>query len=478
MEGIGYALLNSWHIIYYIPPESRLLIMQAQKHEKCEGIKMRKATVDTILQPEWIVPIEPHNTVLENHSIVIDQGRIVALLPRVEAENLYEANTHLRLADHIVMPGLMNSHAHSPMVLFRGMADDLGLMDWLNNHIWPAETQWMNEEFMRDGTELAILEMLRSGTTCFNENYFFGEVTAETAVIAGIRAVVGAEVINLPTQYAGTMDEYLTKMEIFCQQWRGHPLIKPTIHPQGPYTVSDDDFLQVKAFADEQELIIHTHLHETLDEINGSIQQYHKRPVQRLYDLGLFSERLVCVHMCHVNEEDLAILQATRPQIVHSPESNLKLASGFCPVKKIMTAGINVALGTDGAASNNDLDMFGEMRTAAILAKAVAQDSTALNAAEALQMATLNGARAFGLEREIGSIQPGKSADLIAIDLSAVNTQPIYHPISQLVYAVNSRQVSDVWVAGQRLLKNGEFTTLDAEAILAKARKWRKKIRG
>lgn len=436
-----------------------------------------KTQVDTILFPTWIIPIEPSHQILENHALVIDKGHIITLLPVDLVREKYVSDNSLHLTDQVVMPGLINSHTHAPMTLFRGMADDLPLMDWLNNYIWPAEQRWMNEEFMRDGTELALLEMIRSGTTCFNENYFYCNVTAEVAVNAHIRSVIGTEVINLPTQYAGTMDEYLTKMEIFCREWRNHPLIKPTIHPQGPYTVDDDTFLKVKEFADEHQLITHIHLHETLDEINMSLQQYQKRPIRRLYDLGLFSPRLVCVHMCQINEEDMAILKETHPSVVHCPEANLKLASGFSPVQQMITAGINVALGTDGPASNNDLDMFGEMRTAALLAKGVTQDPTALNAFETLKMATLNGAKAFGLDQETGSLIAGKSADVIAVDLSAINTQPIYNPVSQLVYATNSRQVSHVWVAGKCLFKNGEFTTLDKETILAKAKKWKHKIR-
>jgi 5-methylthioadenosine/S-adenosylhomocysteine deaminase len=435
-----------------------------------------KTTVDTILYPSWVLPIEPHNQLLEDHAIVIHQGRIVALLPALQAREAYVAQTAVDLSGQLVMPGLVNSHAHSAMTLFRGMADDLALMDWLNNHIWPAERRWMDEEFMRDGTELALLEMIRSGTTCFNENFFFSEVTAQVVEKAQARAVVGTLIINFPTNYAQTTADYLTKMADFCQQWHGHPLIKPTLHAHAPYTVDDETFLKIKAFGDQHQLITHVHLHESMDEINTSLQQYQKRPIQRLYDLGLFSRRLVCIHMCHLNAEDMVILQETQPSVVHCPESNLKLASGFSPVQQLLQAGINVALGTDGAASNNDLDMFGEMRTAAILAKAVAKDCTALNATQALQMATINGAKAFGLDDEIGSIVPGKSADLIAVDLSAANTQPIYNPMSHLVYAVNSRQVTNVWVAGKYLLKNGEFTTLDAKAILAKAKVWKNRI--
>ncbi len=435
-----------------------------------------KTSIDTLLNPRWLIPIIPQNTVLEGHSVAIDKGRIVAILPSAQALAAYHPQTTINLPEHAVMPGLINAHAHSPMTLFRGIADDLQLMDWLNHHIWPLEKRWMDEDFMRDGTELAFLEMIRGGTTCFNENFFFCDVTAEVTLAAGLRAMIGTEVINFPSRYAATMPEYLAKMKVFCLKWQNHGLIKPSIHPQGPYTVDDDSFLAVKEFADQHQLMVHLHLHETAAEIAQSLQQYQKRPLRRLYDLGLVSERLQCIHMTQIAEEDWEILRATQPQIVHCPESNLKLASGFCPVPALLKAGIHVGLGTDGAASNNDLDMFGEMRTASLLAKGITRDSTALDASTTLELATMGGAYALGWNDTIGSLEVGKSADMIAVDLSHPNTQPVYHPVSQIAYAVNSRQVTDVWVAGRQLLSKGEFTTLDEDVILTKAKQWREKI--
>lgn len=437
---------------------------------------MSKTAIDTIICPKWLLPMESGGGIFEHYALLIHQGNILALLPVSEALEGYTADTILHLTDHVLMPGLINSHAHNPMTLFRGMADDLALMDWLNHHIWPSEQRWLGEDFIRDGTELAMLEMLRSGTTCFNENYFFSEVSAQTAAAAGMRAVIGSVVINLPTGYADSLENYLIKMKDFSERWKNHELITPSIHPHSPYMVDDKTFLYLASWAQEKNWVIHTHLHETQEEIDMSLKHYGKRPIRRLYDLGVLSKRLIAVHMCHINEEDLTLLAETGVNIVHCPESNLKLASGFSPVSKFLAQGLNVALGTDGAASNNDLDMFGEMRTAAILAKAVAQDPTALNANQALEMATRNAAKAFGLEQKIGTLAPGKSADIIAIDLSESNTQPVYHPASHLVYAVNSRQVTDVWVNGKRLLKNRELTTLDEAEILKKANLWRNKI--
>lgn len=433
-------------------------------------------TIDTLLYPRWIIPIEPHNTYLDHHAIALDQGRIKAILPQAEAAERFAAKETARLENHAVLPGLINAHTHHPMVLFRGVADDLMLMDWLQNHIWPAEKKWLDADFCYDGTQLALLEMLRSGTTCFNDHYLFSDSIGKAISAAGMRGVIGGFVIDFPTNYAQSADEYLAKANDLCHNWRNHPLIKVSIAPHAPYSVSDETFIKVKAFAEKHSVRIHLHLHETTDEINQSLKQYQKRPLRRMYELGLVSAQLECVHMTQIDAEDIKILQQTKAHIVHCPCSNLKLASGITPVKQLLDAGINVAIGTDGAASNNDLDMFNELHFAAMLAKVAAKDPTAFNAAEALRTATLGGARALGLEQEVGSLEAGKAADIIAVDLSAINTQPVYNPISQLVYAVNSSQVTDVWVAGKRLLKEKQFTAMDEIEILKKAREWRNKI--
>lgn len=434
--------------------------------------------IDTLLFPRWIVPIKPSNTYLENQAIAIDKGRILEILPHQEARQRYQAKNNLQFKTHVIMPGLVNAHTHSPMVLFRGMADDLALMDWLQNHIWPAEGKWLSDEFVYDGTLFAILEMLRCGTTCFNDMYFFSESVGRAIDETGMRASISGTVIDFPTAYAKTPNEYFAKAEKLAQTWKNHPLISVTIAPHAPYTVSDESFLKVKQFAEKYGTRIYLHLHETADEVNQGVTQFQKRPIKRMQDLGILSAQTECVHMTQITAEDLQIIQKTGAHVIHCPSSNLKLASGFAPVKQFMDANINVALGTDGAASNNDLDMFNEIHLAAILAKAVAKDPTAVNAAEILRIATLNGAEAMGLEKEIGSIEAGKAADIIAVDMSSINTQPMYNLISNLAYAVNSRQVTDVWVAGKQLLKNGKFIFLDEATILAKAQAWKEKILG
>lgn len=433
--------------------------------------------VDTLLHARWIIPVEPDNTVYEYHSLVIKDDRIHALLPTQEAHSRYRAEINLELPEHALIPGLVNAHTHAAMTLFRGLADDLPLMDWLNNHIWPAEGTWVNPEFARDGTQLAMAEMLKGGVTCFNDMYFFPDETAQAAADAGMRAMVGMILIDFPTAWANDAEEYLRKGLELHDRFRNHPLIATAFAPHAPYTVSNGPLERVRVLAEELDVPIHMHVHETAAEIQQGLEQHGNRPLQRLDRLGLVSPHLAGVHMTQVNDAEIAAYARSGAHVVHCPESNLKLASGFCPVQKLVQAGINVAIGTDGAASNNDLDMFAEMRTAALLAKAVAQDASALPAAQALRMATLNGARALGLEEETGSLLPGKAADITAVNLGAIQTQPLYHPISQLVYATGRHQVSDVWVAGQHLVKEAALTTLDEQDILAKAQTWQRKIR-
>jgi len=431
--------------------------------------------VDTLIHARWIIPVEPEG-VLEHHCLAIHAGRIVDLLPGDQAGQRYQAAQTVHLNDHALIPGLVNAHTHAAMSLLRGLADDLPLMEWLNKHIWPAESAWVSAEFVQDGTQLAIAEMLRSGTTCFNDMYFFPDVTAKVASQCGMRASVGLIFIDFPSAWAGSPDEYLDKGLAVHDAYHDHPLIKTTFAPHAPYSVSDAPLRKIVTLAEELDIPINMHVHETADEIAHSLEHYQVRPLQRLQDLGLLSPRLLAVHMTQLTDTEITEFAATGGHVLHCPESNLKLASGFCPVDKLIKAGINVALGTDGAASNNDLDMFGEMRSAALLAKAVSGDATSVPAATALRMATLNGARALDLDTEIGSLRPGKSADITAVYLGGIETQPVYDPISQLVYAAGRDHVTDVWVAGQRLLNNRALTTLDETEILRKTQQWRDRI--
>ncbi len=432
--------------------------------------------VDLLLHARWIIPVVPENQVLEHHSIAIRDGRIHGLLPTEEAVAAYQADTVKPLPGHALLPGLINSHTHASMSLLRGLADDLPLMTWLNEHIWPAEGRWISEEFIQDGTQLAIAEMLLGGTTCFNDMYFYPDVTGRAADAAGIRAVLGLIAIDFPSAWAANGDEYLHKGLQVHDQFRNHPLIHTAFAPHAPYSVADPVLQRIRVLADELEIPVHMHLHETQDEILQSLQHHESRPMARLQRLGLLSPSLLAIHMTHLEDEEIETFADSGGHVVHCPESNLKLASGFCPVHRLMQAGVNVALGTDGAASNNDLDMFSEMRTAALLAKGVAGNASALPAAKALSMATINGARALGLEQETGSLEIGKSADLIAVDLQRVPSQPLYHPISQLVYACGREQVRHVWVAGRALVSEGNLTTLDGERLLNRATYWQRRI--
>jgi 5-methylthioadenosine/S-adenosylhomocysteine deaminase len=433
-------------------------------------------TVDLCIEARWVVPVEPHGVVLEDHTVVVDKDRIVALLPTVEARAAYAPRERSELGDHVLIPGLINTHTHNPMTLLRGLADDLPLMVWLQQHIWPAEAKVIGPEFVRDGVELAVAEMLRGGTTCANENYFFPDAIGATYRRMGFRATVGLPIIEFPTAWAKSQDDYFERAGEVHDSFRGDALISTAFAPHAPYTVSDASFERIRVLSDQLDIPVHLHTHETAHEVEDEKKKSGLRPFQRLQKLGIVNDRLIAVHFTQITEGEIAACAEAGVSVVHCPESNLKLASGFCPVEKLRLAGVNVAIGTDGCASNNDLDMFGEMRTAAMLAKAVADDASAFDAAYTLRAATLNAAKAIGLDGQIGSIEPGKQADLTAVRLSDLETQPMYHVASQLIYATGRHQVSDVWIAGQRKLRQRELVDVDIEGILAKTRAWRERI--
>jgi 5-methylthioadenosine/S-adenosylhomocysteine deaminase len=432
--------------------------------------------VDTLIKSRWVAPVAPAGGVLEHHAVAIRQGRIVDLLPAAEALARYEAPEIIERPGHLLIPGLVNAHTHAAMTLLRGLADDLPLMDWLQGHIWPAEQRWVSAEFVEHGTELAMAEMLLGGTTTFSDMYFFPEVVARVAARAGMRACVGMILIKFPTVWASDSAEYLRKGLALRDEYKGHPLISTAFAPHAPYTVDDEYLLKIRRLADELEIPVQTHLHETADEVLGSVVDCGARPLARLDRLGLVSPLLLAVHMTQLEDAEIERLAAAGASVVHCPESNLKLASGFCPVAKLLAAGVNVCLGTDGAASNNDLDMLGEMRTAALLAKGVAGRADAVTASQVLAMATLNGARALGLAEEIGSIEAGKAADLCAVDLARPATWPVYDPVAQLVYAASRAQVRDVWVAGRRMVAEGRLARMDDALIISRAGAWRDRI--
>ncbi len=431
---------------------------------------------DLLVEAGGVVPVEPHGVVLDDHAVAVRGGVIIAVLPREQARARFDAAEVVSRPGAVLMPGLVNAHCHNPMTLLRGIADDLSLMTWLQQHIWPVEGQVIGPEFVADGIELAVAEMLRGGTTACAENYFFPDVQASSYSRLGFRALVGLPVIDFPTAWARTQDEYFDKALEVHDNWRRDPFVTLCFVPHAPYTVDDAGFERVRMLADQLDLPVHCHIHETAHENHEALKAHGMRQLARLDRLGLVNDRLMAVHMTDLTDAEIALCATRGVSVVHCPESNLKLASGFCPVAKLQAAGVNLAIGTDGCASNNDLDMFGEMRTAALLAKGVSGDASALDAASALRAATLGSARAMGLGDRIGSIVPGKQADLVLVDMEPLETQPLFHAISQLVYATGRHQVSDVWLAGRRRVADGALLDVDVDALRAKARRWRERI--
>ncbi|KGE05337.1 TRZ/ATZ family hydrolase [Pseudohaliea rubra] len=430
---------------------------------------------DLLIHPRWIVPVVPEGQVLEQHSLAIRDGVIIAIVPRAEAAGI-EAAEQLELPCHALLPGLVNAHGHAAMALLRGYADDLPLMPWLQEHIWPAEGAWVSDAFVRDGVRLAALEMLESGTTTCSDMYFFPEVAAREYLATGLRAQLAFPIFDFPTAWGSGPDDYLAKGLALRDELRHEDRITVVFGPHAPYTVGEDTLARIATLAAELDVPVHIHLHETTAEVLQAVEATGERPVDTLQRIGLLGPRTQCVHMTDAGRQDIELLAATGAHVVHCPQSNMKLASGACPVTRLLDAGVNVALGTDGAASNNDLNLFNEMHSAALLAKLSTGDASALPAARVLTMATLGGARALGLEQRIGSVEPGKQADLIAVDLSGPAQQPVYNPLSTLVYACTGGEVSHSWVAGRAVLANGRPLQLDRRAVLSRAEDWRARI--
>ena len=410
-----------------------------------------------LIRARWVVPVEPAGSVLEHHAVAVSGERIDALLPAAEIDSRYPGAEVVDLAEHVLIPGLVNAHTHAAMSLMRGLADDRALVSWLSEHIWPAEARHVSAQFVKDGTLLACAEMLRGGITCFNDMYFFPEAALEAAQEAGMRAALGMIVIEFPSAYASDPDDYLQKGLALRDHWREHPLVSFCLAPHAPYTVSDATFRNLATVLGELDVPLHIHLHETEEEISRSLAEHGVRPLERLHRLGLLGPGLIAVHGVHLAPEEIEVLARHGSSVVHCPSSNLKLASGFAPIAQLLAAGVNVAFGTDGAASNNRLDLMQEMRLAALLAKAVARDAQAMPAHLALRCATLGGAIALGLDRRIGSIVPGKLADLVAVRLHGPELTPCFDPVSHLVYAAGREHVSDVWVAGKQQVQAREL---------------------
>lgn len=432
---------------------------------------------DTLILADWCIPVEPANLVLPGHAVVVIDGRIVDVLPGEDACRNYQPGVLVERPGHALIPGLVNAHTHAAMTLFRGLSDDMPLEKWLREGIWPAEHRWVSAEMVRDGTRLAVAEMLLAGITCFSDQYYFPEIVAETAVDMHMRAMIGTPVIEFATAWAADAGEYLSKgADLVHDRYAEHPLISSCFAPHSVDTVSDQSFTDLRILADQLDARIQIHLHESAHEVRTALETTGKTPVQRLTDLGLVNSSLMAVHAVHVTNNEISHFAEAGVSVTHCPRSNLKLADGIAPIAAMHRAGINVALGTDGAASNNTLDLLGEMRIAALLAKAAAVDATAIPASTALRMATLNGAISLGLEESIGSIENGKWADLCCIDLQQLHSQPVYDPLSQVVYTAHSGQVSDVWVAGRHLVDEHALTNLDVAELRRRTTEWRQRI--
>jgi len=433
--------------------------------------------VEIIIQPKWIITVDSKNRVLENHSIIIDRGKILDIIPNELLKSEYSAiKTHF-MDNHAILPGFVNAHTHNSMSLLRGFADDLSLMTWLQDYIWPAEKLYVSPEFVCDGMRLSLAEMIRGGTTCINDMYFYAAEAAEVMHKAGIRGRIADTILNIAMPWSPTVQSCFDKTIALAQKVKAYPLVEASIAPHAPYTTDDDVLREVLRISKHYALPIHMHVHETKDEVDQYLATHQTWPLARLQELGLCSAKLQAVHMTQVSQTDIEILKSTGTHVIHCPESNMKLASGICPVQTLLDAGINVALGTDGPASNNDLDMIGEMHSTAMLGKIHEHNPEANTAHTILRMATIHGAKALGFEHITGSLEIGKAADVIAIDLNRLETSPTYNPVAQIVYAASRDQVTDVWVAGKQLLKNRELTTLNEAEILENAKVWAGKLR-
>jgi len=427
--------------------------------------------VDTLIHPGWIIPVVPEGDVLTGFSIALLDNKIAAILPTDEAAYI-NADKVYTLPDHALLPGLVNSHGHTAMSLLRGYADDLPLTPWLEQHIWPAEAAHVSESFVHDGVELAIAEMIRSGTTCFSDMYLFPNVTAEVCQQLGMRCQIAFPVIDIATAWARNGDEYISKGLSLRDDLKHSELISVVFGPHAPYSVSEGYLSEVATLSAELDIGVHIHLHESRGEVLQAVELNGERPLDTMHRLGLLGPKTQCVHMTDLGDQDVALLAATGAHVIHCPASNMKLAAGACPVSKLLANGINVALGTDGAASNNSLNLFSEIRSAALLAKLQSRDASALPARQALSMATINGARALGLDDQIGSLEVDKLADLIAVDMSNPETLPLYNPLSQLVYACNGSQVTHSWINGNLVLENTELSNIDITSVSQRVRKW------
>ena len=431
--------------------------------------------VDSIINAGWLIPILPHKKILTGHSVAITDGKISHILPKEKAK-YFVSKEVFDLPNHALLPGLVNCHGHAAMSLLRGLADDMPLMPWLQNIIWPVEKKYVSEEFVRDGTELAIAEMLLSGTTTFSDMYFFPETVAEVAIASGIRCQISFPILDFPSNWAESAEEYLSKGLAIRDRFNHINLISTIFGPHSTYTLKDNNLSTISTLASELDVGIQIHLHETNQEVLEGLAERGERPIETLFKLGLLGPKTQCVHMTDLNNKDIELLSRTGAQVIHCPESNMKLASGICPTSKLLNAGVNVGIGTDGPASNNDLNLFGELKSATLLAKINSMDPTALTASEALTLGTLGGAKALGMDKNIGTIEVGKLADLIAVDLHQIEMQPIHDVFSQLIYVNNGSHVTHSWIQGEQIMHERELLKIDQDNLRRRILKWQNKL--
>lgn len=440
-----------------------------------------------LLCPEWIATVAPgadrdgQSGVLTGHAVAVTaDGRIGEILPLEQAAARFPNVARIDRPGHLLTPGFINLHAHCAMTLLRGYADDLGLESWLNDRIWPAEGRCVSDRFVHDGALLGMHEMLLGGTTLVNDMYFFPEATARAAQALGMRASLGIMMVDFPSPYGTGPDDYLRKGAKLRDELRDDPLISFTVSPHAPYTVSDESFTKVRALSEELQLPIHLHIHETAFEVEDALAKHGERPISRLDRLGLLGPHLIAVHAVHINEQEIELFARHKVSVAHCPHSNLKLGSGVAPISDLLDSNVNFGIGTDGSASNNQLDLLQETRTAALIAKGSTRNAAAFSSHQALHAMTLGGATALGREHELGSIEAGKQADLVMIALDAPRLQPVYDPISQLIYAARGSDVTDVFVAGKHVVHRQQMVESSRSAavssVVARIPVWQNEI--
>ncbi|HIJ59162.1 MAG TPA: amidohydrolase family protein [Nitrospirae bacterium] len=427
---------------------------------------------DIIICGDYVVTMNEKMDLITKGAIAIKDGRIIDIGQENSIRKNYLSKTLIDGKDKALLPGLINTHTHAAMVYYRGLADDLPLKEWWEQHMFPAETKTLSHEFILDALELACLEMIKSGVTTFNDMYFFGDSAAESTIKSGIRGIIGVGILDFPSVSAKTQEEYFNNVQVLIDKYKGHELITPCISPHALYTCSPETFKKAQEMAEKHDISIHIHLSETEWEVSEILSRYGKRPVNLLHSIGFLSQRVLAAHCVWLNDEEIDLLAQTGTSVSHCLESNMKLASGFAPIVKMIKSGVNVSIGTDGAASNNDLSMIGEMSTVAKVHKAIEKDPTAIDDRTTLKMATINGAKALAMEHLIGSLEKGKYADIVSINLKKPHLTPLYDIYSHIVYSSISSDVDTVIVNGKLLMENGYVLTLDEDEVIKKSNKW------